>query len=407
MENDHPYLLELRLKNYKSFPGVILGLRPLTVLVGPNGAGKSNILDALVLLSDAMSLQLKEAIHKHGGLSGVRRKKTRGAKRYPKFGIAVHLRFVPRGQSDPVNVHYGFELQAAPNNDYLISRERCLVDLPERIFFDRKEDQIEFDYPTFRAPPGTVNTVDQHALLLPLISTIPIFSEIRDKLASMRRYAISPDVIRELQSPAPGNGLEPDGRNIADVIAEMQRNRNEDYVRLCELLESVVPGVIRVEPVSYGSKRWLRFYQRAGDGGEQILSFDAESMSDGTLRVLGILAAVLQDPGPLLTAIEEPEATIHPGALGALMDILRHGELRSQIMITTHSPDVLDSSDLPPSSIWLVEWREGVSFVSPISPESARALEFSTPGVLLRSNFLRPAEGVITEVDLFPSEFSQ
>jgi hypothetical protein len=119
-------------------------------------------------------------------------------------------------------------------------------------------------------------------------------------------------------------------------------------------------------------------------------------MSDGTLRALGILTAVFQrQRSPLIVAIEEPEATIHPGALGVLMEALRHGQSRSPIVITTHSTDILDSPDLDPEGISLVEWSERGTRVSKVGAASAEAVKsrLATVGELLRSNFLRPADG--------------
>ena len=69
---------------------------------------------------------------------------------------------------------------------------------------------------------------------------------------------------------------------------------------------------------------------------------EATQESDGTLRVAGILTALLQLPAPSLIAIEEPELAVHPAALGLLVDELRAASGRSQVVITTQSSDVLD-----------------------------------------------------------------
>jgi len=66
-------------------------------------------------------------------------------------------------------------------------------------------------------------------------------------------------------------------------------------------------------------------------------------MSDGTLRVLGILLAIYQPSESALIGVEEPESTIHPAAMDALVQILKDGQHRAQILVTTHSPDVLDN----------------------------------------------------------------
>lgn len=70
--------------------------------------------------------------------------------------------------------------------------------------------------------------------------------------------------------------------------------------------------------------------------------FDAAQESDGTLRVAGILTALLQEPPLPLVGIEEPELTVHPGALPLLMDYLRQASDPSQVLLTTHSPELLN-----------------------------------------------------------------
>ena len=115
-------------------------------------------------------------------------------------------------------------------------------------------------------------------------------------------------------------------------------------------------------------------------------------MSDGTLRAVGLLTAVYQQPPPSLLAIEEPEATIHPGALGAILDLLRHASKQMQVVVTTHSPEVLDGKWIRDEHLRIVDWREGATHVSRISDSSRRALQkhLMGAGELLRSNALEP-----------------
>ena len=87
-------------------------------------------------------------------------------------------------------------------------------------------------------------------------------------------------------------------------------------VRIRQLLEAVVPGTVDVRPKRHGNKLTLEFTQD-GAGAEPV-KFEAFSMSDGTLRDLGMIMAVLQRPAPSVLVVEEPEASMHPGALGSI-----------------------------------------------------------------------------------------
>ena len=88
------------------------------------------------------------------------------------------------------------------------------------------------------------------------------------------------------------------------------------------------------------NKLSLEFTQQGEEG---ALKFGPHNMSDGTLRTLGLLAAVFQPKLPSLLIVEEPEATIHPGALGTILDLLRHAARSTQTVITIHSPDILEA----------------------------------------------------------------
>jgi predicted ATPase len=91
--------------------------------------------------------------------------------------------------------------------------------------------------------------------------------------------------------------------------------------------------------------------------------------------------------------IEEPEATIHPGALGAILDLLRHASKQMQVVVTTHSPDVLDADWLRDENLRIVTWREGATRVMPLAPGTSQAVRehLMSAGELMRSNALHGA----------------
>ena len=117
-------------------------------------------------------------------------------------------------------------------------------------------------------------------------------------------------------------------------------------------------------------------------------------MSDGTLRALGLLVAVFQRPAPSVLVIEEPEATMHPGALGAVLDLLRHAGRSTQVIVTTHSPEALDAKWIGNKHLRMVTWDAGVSRVAPVSAATRETLrkQLAGAGELLRSNALTAAE---------------
>ena len=125
--------------------------------------------------------------------------------------------------------------------------------------------------------------------------------------------------------------------------------------------------------------------------------FLANSMSDGTLRALGILVALFQgNNNPkkrvLLVGIEEPEGALHPAAAGVLLDALREAAGQTQIIITSHSPDLLDDKDLDPESILAVDAPNGATVIAGVDEAGRSVLRdrLYTTGELLRLNQLKP-----------------
>jgi predicted ATPase len=121
-------------------------------------------------------------------------------------------------------------------------------------------------------------------------------------------------------------------------------------------------------------------------------------MSDGTLRALGVLIALFQSsngslrPVPLV-AIEEPEAALHPAATGVLLDALNEASRSTQILVTSHSPDLLENDRIPADSILAVSLSDGATRIGPLDEVGRSALRdhLYTPGELLRMNQLTPA----------------
>jgi predicted ATPase len=213
-------------------------------------------------------------------------------------------------------------------------------------------------------------------------------------------YSIEPGKLREMQEPDSGTSLKSDGGNVTSVLQEIQRKSGDDFRRIGETLESIVPNTMRVQVKKHGNRLSLVFTQQWGE--KKRLQFEGFSMSDGTLRAIGLLAAVFQRPAPTLLAVEEPEATIHPGALESVLELLRHAAKHMQVVITTHSPDLLDAKWIGDRHLRIVEWSEGATRVSPVSDATRKALQghLMGAGELLRSNALEPAPLFDDQLDL-------
>jgi len=392
-----PSIRSLILKRFRSIPTERIELDNPTFLVGQNGSGKSNCVDAFAFLAEAMTLPLQAVFDKRGGISAVRNR-TSGRSYPPNLGMGVTFGGL---NGETFGGRYAFEIRALPNYGFEVVREQCLIDTAKgsRFWFDRRGRGLVSNI------EGLAPSLDPASLSLPVVGGEARFAPVLRALASMRVYSIEPAKLREMQDPDSGISLRPDGSNATSVLQEIERQEPADLERIGQILASIVPNTKRVRIKKHGKKLSLEFTQEWGD--RKRLTFEAFSMSDGTLRALGLLAAVYQRPTPSLMVIEEPEATIHPGALGAVLDLLRHACRKMQVLVTTHSPEVLDAKWIQDKHLRIVSWEEGATHITPISEASRRALQqhLMGAGELLRSNALAPSplfrEVADTQGDLF------
>jgi predicted ATPase len=380
------FITRLVLRNYKSIAAVEVSLRALTILVGPNGSGKSNFLDSLRFVADALRTSLDHALRERGGIAEVRR---RSAGHPNHFGIRIEFE-LPDGSVG----HYAFRVGARPLGGYEVQNEECAVSAKHpgpsvAHLFRVRSGVVQGSYA--QMPPASPDR-----LYLVNASGLPAFRPIYDALSHMGFYSLNPDRIRDLQTPDAGDLLARDGSNIASVLAQMKRHHPEYKQRIEDYMGKVVQGIQHVDSISIGPKETLEFRQRIA-GSNAPWQFLAANMSDGTLRSLGVLVSLFQhsngDKASVpLVGIEEPEVALHPGAAGVLLDSILDASRRLQVIVTSHSPDLLDHEDLPIDSILAVVGESGTTHVAPLDDAGRSSLRehLFTAGELLRLNQLQP-----------------
>lgn len=402
------FLQRVALQNYKSIEACTVSLHPLTLLVGPNGSGKSNFVDALRLVSDSLRTTLEHALRERGGIKEVRRR-SRGHPTH--FGIRLDL--LLRGQ---LSASYAFEVGALPNGAFRVQREECYIlkSTQQTIasFFVVENGHLK------DASTDMRSKVEPDRLFLTVVSALSEFRLVYDALSRTGFYNLNPEKIRELQEPDAGELLARDGRNITSVLRRLQSDDAGKVKRIEQYLEAVVPGIVAVEPRQLGPKETLLFRQRVV-GDKNPWQFMASSMSDGTLRVLGVLVAALQANGKLratvpLVGIEEPELAVHPGATSVLLDALREASTHTQVLLTTHSPDLLDNEHITADMILSVSSNLGVTRIAEVDEATRSSIKdrLYTAGELLRLGQIEPDSKALSrihkQISLFgsPAEYA-
>jgi predicted ATPase len=207
-------------------------------------------------------------------------------------------------------------------------------------------------------------------------------------------YSLNPDRIRDLQPPDQGELLQRDGANLAAVLGRLTTDAPDAKALVEQYLGRVVPGVVGVDPRVVGPKETLEYRQQVR-GARAPWRFYAANMSDGTLRATGVLVALFQghrngSAGGRLIGIEEPEVALHPAAAGVLLEALRRASSRVQVLVTSHSPELLDDESIGTDELLAVTSEEGETRVGPLDERTRSILRdrLYTAGELLRMDQL-------------------
>jgi hypothetical protein len=289
--------------------------------------------------------------------------------------------------------HYAFRIGARPQGGFEVQDEECAIGTAEALG-EVQYFRIESGKVVENTQPGPAAALDR--LYLVNASGLSAFRPVYEALSRMGFYSLNPDRIRDLQSPDAGELLARDGSNITSVLAQLKKNNRNRKTRIEEYLSKVVPGVHGVDVKVIGPKETLEFRQQVA-GSKNPWHFLAANMSDGTVRALGILVALFQSgngagPRVPLVGIEEPEIALHPAAAGLLRDGLREASRSTQVIVTSHSGDLLDDEQLDADSILAVYAEGGSTHIAPLDRAGRAALlnRLYTPGELLRMDQLRP-----------------
>ncbi len=407
-----PFLRRVRIRGYKSIAFCDVELQPLTVLVGRNAAGKSNFLDALAFLSDLMDQRTTKAANERKGWMAIHCRTSRSP--LIEFEVSAAL----DSYKSLWEAEYSFSLELGKQNQIRVRREelaltdhghdrRCGFRFADEGFqwigrelFEHDAERTS-DKDTARViaegkfPDPTLFTRRRYdRLLLSVIGTQP-FLDLSEGLRASGIYNFHPPAMRELQPTTGSPILTRDGRNLARAIEGLKEIEPEALDRVRAYLNTIVREIAQFKTVKRGDFETVRF-RMAADHGRKPLQFDASGMSDGTLRVLGALIAafqiVLPSGYPGFVAIEEPETALHPAAMRALVNALSEATGRTQILLSTHSAELLDNPTIRPENVRVVQMIDGQTVIAPVDEASVDIVcrELNTLGGLERENLLEP-----------------
>lgn len=342
-------LHSLRIKNFGVLGDVTVEFDRLNVLVGPNGSGKSSILRVIQFLGDAARSGLPSTLGGGAALDQIRTRASSEAPGAPAPWISIHVAAIVTSHAHEQALdEYTLSLSPAGKNRR-----------PQAFFhyetFQFKRTKRQGRRITLRG--GKLNVLDDDKLkqerqldasafglaILPQLGPDEGGAEVRkiqELFTTFRVFDIDTKKAREpsdLRVPTP---LQPDASNLAAFLHFLATEHPGIFTSLLRDARTMIPGLadIRLRPVGGSSEAMAIDIVDRGRAGTTPL----RDASFGTIRALALLAMLYDPDPPILTCIEEIDHGFHPYIFDRLVELLREASERTQFIIATHSPALVN-----------------------------------------------------------------
>ena len=320
------YITRIYIENWRNFSFVDLPLQRRAFFVGPNASGKSNLLDAFRFLRDIVSEGggLQEAIRKRFGVSNLR---CFAARRYSTITVKVHIGNDENSEIWIYKISFKQNKQRVPyiNEESVWNEGKCIL-----------------------ARPNNEDLGDPKRLTQTFLEQLQVnkdFRQVAEFFSTIDYLHIVPQLIRE---PTRLIGFEQDpyGSDFLEQIAKTNEKTKKAWLK--RIQDALTVAVPQLQEIKMGRDErgaphlWCKYKHWRAHGKWQR----EEQLSDGTLRLLGLLWITLSGKGPLL--LEEPELNLHPEVVRYLPRMFSRMQIRTkrQVLISTHAPDMLQDEGI-------------------------------------------------------------
>ncbi|WP_271680369.1 AAA family ATPase [Thermomonas mangrovi] len=358
-------ITSLIIKDWKSYEEAILQIDPLTVVIGTNASGKSNALDALAMLNRlSMGSMFSVALQGDSTLTPIRGGIEWAARRP---GNAFEVGVTCRADS-LTDYEYKLVCEVADGrcdvSSEQLTRTKFRIGKGGRRMVAGTIKLFRTDYcapasPTivarlYNEKQGTPRQLGRSNAILFQLMGQKLRQEIQEGidavLRSLRDIFILDPIPSHMRGYSPlSEALESDARNIAGVIAALPEAKRTEIEAVLTKYASKLPerDISRVyaERVGKFQSDAMLYCEESWGDDAGTATVDARGMSDGTLRFLAILSALLTRPSKSLLVIEEVDNGLHPSRASMLLEMLRTvGKERGvDVLATTHNPALLDA----------------------------------------------------------------
>lgn len=346
----------IKLHNWKNFQNCDVAISERSFVIGANAAGKSNFIDSLRFLRDIAKQAggLQYAVDERGGITKIR---CLAARTSSDVKISVEL-----GEPNSETILWRYELGFSHTgggimkNQVQINEERVYSGVEDRYILDRTKNDSNEDDETLKYT------------YLEQVSMNKAFRSIQTYFQNIEYLNIVPQLVRESSSVMQTRSKEDYyGRNFLERLANKnERVRSSYFKKISQFLRIAVPqlteltfkkdqmGIPHIE---------ARYEHWRAKGSKQ----QEEQFSDGTIRLIGFLFCLIDCNG--LVLLEEPEINLHSAIVKQLPEFIagiqRTKKQSLQVIITTHSYEMLDNEGIGADEVLLLQGsREGTTINS-------------------------------------------
>ena len=371
-------LKSFRLKNFKAVrDSGVVKFTPLTVLIGDNGSGKSSLIEGLQTYQRIVSAGLHAAMQTWRGFEHIINPPVKFLQTSDNGSRTSNpIEFALRGEAGSSSYRTEMKIKMSPNgNEVYIESEK--LQRGNRLFLTRNnkgeifafdETQSDFVVDSGMSIIGpwlmVINPAYKHQIELSRDAFEEGLRGFDWQFVFLKAQSMGDE--RSLESGGRHVKLRSDGLNIAEYLLDIRRQSTDAFDGIVETLQSILPNLNALEPTVTTELERAVYLRMA----EKEYEIPGWLLSSGTLRILALLALFRHPNPPSLILIEEFENGLDPRAIHLMVDEIREvvESGRSQVIVTTHSPYLLDL--LPLSSILLVERVDGEpTFTRPADDE--------------------------------------
>ena len=326
MSDGKTSLKKIHIKNFRSLRDVTLPLKPLTIFVGPNASGKSNACAALYLLNRMIADEI-----------------------LPSEKFIQDSFWAGKGEKISFDLHtvvnekqtlYNLEVKAKSDSPY--HAEQLSVNSVDVISIKNGQGFVWDENGKGETPYNSNELALRSA---GNYGDKPTTRALTEFIKEWQFYNFDTDFIRGgLREFLPAEKeigespkLDSYGRNVADVLWNWHKNSPENFQNVSDSLASSTN--LEIDHCSIDGQKQLCLLE----GSEKPIQIQLRKASEGTLRLIAYYILLNEPELPPLIAIEEPEQNLHPGALTDIANVLEQIAERSQVIITTHSSQLLDA----------------------------------------------------------------